>query len=1306
MARTTTGMSAEAGRPRRFRRTGILLAGCLLVLLATITVVLVAGGLDQDRLLALATSRLSAALDRPVAASGFRISLPEGAFVVRGLQVGREPLDAGPAPPVLAIDEVRGDLGLWSLFLARLHFERLAIEGLSFRGLEDGSPPRSDTAPSGPGFEALAGRLSFSSDRISVAGTTIGYRNLLTPWEVRTDDVAVDIRVTEAGSVAGEIRSGLGVVRLREQPELPMALNAKFRVRENRLHLDRLDLQSDLLTVNLNGSLDLDGEPEGALRVGVSGEAGGLGRFLLGFDGVDTRGDPAARFDGTVKFGEDGFALDGEFELPAARLYGVPLRDWKAVVHGDSDRFEISSSEGFVSGGAATLSVLQRRQSEQDQVEVELTLRNASLSRTLEGIFGTPTKLRSGVTLDADLLVPFADPSRATGTIHAAGAKPEAATGDLALGFEAAVSLDEDAVVVRQLVAEGAAFRSTLEGRYVRSGDADFVITGFAGEAAEVDSVQQEFWRVFGEDPETTAWDVSGACRFEGAVRGPWPDLVIAGTVEGQGLRFSAFHTETLFAAAEIGPAAIRLESLNARAGEGTISASGVFDRGPGEYPDLEFDAEWDRWDIREIIDFLEWDLAAESVVSGRSNTVRRDERYYGGGTVMGSGGTFLEQPFDELSIAWTLDGDSVRLAPMRAALDGGSAEGALAIDLVDWTMEGSLTGREYPLAPGLGLEWISMRSDFRADVGGDLLAPELRLEGAVPAVALLDVPVGPGSLEASVVGERFEASGALDSGAASFSIAGTLEAEAAGTLTLRDLDVASFVADAPRERGISMVINGTGEFQIEDPLDEWMTAEAVLESLRIATPELVAESAGPTRFLMEDGAVRVEGFRLLHPEGELRAAGSIDLDEERLDLALRGQGSLRAAEPFVPGLTADGGFELEVAVAGPTVEPELFGTGTIRDGSFRMDGFPHGLSEIQASVRFDQRSLRIEGLNGRLASGDVAVSGEILVDGVELGATDLRLQIEGARIRYPADLSGTVDADLTLAGDQRGRLLSGEVRLDDALWSRDYELSTTMFAEADSIAVPEGPDSGGFLDTLLLDVRVETDSPFAVRNSIVNLDADAAFGLQGSAASPAVVGRADVVEGGLYVGAHRFEIVSGRAEFIDPTSIEPVFDVAAEANVRNYRVRLTASGTLEEIDASVSSEPPLRQTDILQLLSGVPEQNLMRARNDDPAVAVSATNLLSQQFTGIIGRRAGRVFGVDRVTVDPFMIGRFSNPTARVTLSKQLTPELNVRYSSSLSDADEAIVVVEYARRRVTWILSRDEDGSLGVDFRFRRTY
>ena len=121
--------------------------------------------------------------------------------------------------------------------------------------------------------------------------------------------------------------------------------------------------------------------------------------------------------------------------------------------------------------------------------------------------------------------------------------------------------------------------------------------------------------------------------------------------------------------------------------------------------------------------------------------------------------------------------------------------------------------------------------------------------------------------------------------------------------------------------------------FRIEDPLDEWMAGEAVLESISIVAPDFTARSGGPTRISMEDGVVRLEGFRLLHDEGELEAAGFVDLEEERLDLTLRGQSSLRAAEPFVPGLDAEGALAVEIAVSGSAAEPEVFGTGTIRGG-------------------------------------------------------------------------------------------------------------------------------------------------------------------------------------------------------------------------------------------------------------------------------------------------------------------------------------------------------------------------------------
>ena len=213
----------------------------------------------------------------------------------------------------------------------------------------------------------------------------------------------------------------------------------------------------------------------------------------------------------------------------------------------------------------------------------------------------------------------------------------------------------------------------------------------------------------------------------------------------------------------------------------------------------MEFKAVWDRWDAREIIDFLEWDLEAEGTATGRSDTVRRNERYSGGGSVVGTDGAVLEQPFDEVLVSWTMDGETARLAPMRGTFRDGAAEGALDIGLVGWELDGVITGTDYPLTPGLAPEWISIRSDFDLEIGGDLLVPELRLEARVPAVAVLGLPLGPGTIEGTVLGEDFQGAGTLDSGAASFSMAGVvpLGTDGAGKVTIREVDVAPILLDA-----------------------------------------------------------------------------------------------------------------------------------------------------------------------------------------------------------------------------------------------------------------------------------------------------------------------------------------------------------------------------------------------------------------------------------------------------------------------------------------------------------------------------
>jgi hypothetical protein len=336
------------------------MAGCVLLLFAsTALAAWVVSRFGEDRLLDPATRRLSGSLGRPIAASGLGISLPEGKFTLRGVQVGRNPLDIGPGPPLLSMDEIRGDLGWRSLALGRLHFESVVVEGLSVWGRDEGTPAPADPGRSGPLLEPLATRVSFSSDRISVTVTTIGYRDPVTPWDVRVDDVAVAIQITDGGGLDAAIRSESGTFRLGEEPGLPLALATELRVRQDALHLDRLELRSESLEVDLDGSVGFGDGAAGALRLSGRAAAGALGRHLVAFDDLDTRGNPWVRFEAAARFDENGSAVDGELALPVGRLYGVPLRDWKVLVHGSPDRLEVSASEGFVAGGAATLRVRQ-----------------------------------------------------------------------------------------------------------------------------------------------------------------------------------------------------------------------------------------------------------------------------------------------------------------------------------------------------------------------------------------------------------------------------------------------------------------------------------------------------------------------------------------------------------------------------------------------------------------------------------------------------------------------------------------------------------------------------------------------------------------------------------------------------------------------------------------------------------------------------------------------------------------------------------------------------------------------------------
>ena len=74
---------------------------------------------------------------------------------------------------------------------------------------------------------------------------------------------------------------------------------------------------------------------------------------------------------------------------------------------------------------------------------------------------------------------------------------------------------------------------------------------------------------------------------------------------------------------------------------------------------------------------------------------------------------------------------------------------------------------------------------------------------------------------------------------------------------------------------------------------------------------------------------------------------------------------------------------------------------------------------------------------------------------------------------------------------------------------------------------------------------------------------------------------------------------------------------------------------------------------------------------------------------------------------MDPFLAGAENDPTARVTISERLSKDLAITFSRNLTTNKEQIVILEYdVNKTLSIIATRDESGSYGIDFRFRKWF
>ena len=443
----------------------------------------------------------------------------------------------------------------------------------------------------------------------------------------------------------------------------------------------------------------------------------------------------------------------------------------------------------------------------------------------------------------------------------------------------------------------------------------------------------------------------------------------------------------------------------------------------------------------------------------------------------------------------------------------------------------------------------------------------------------------------------------------------------------------------------------------------------ATVERLTLSHGQFSGATDGPVALKYANRRLDVPSFTFRGPDTELSAEGWVGLD--RLELFLRGAMDLRLLESVSPMLVRTGGkVELNAVAGGSPRAPTLAGTALIEDARMSVRDQPLTLRDVDGRVEFTQERILLESLQGLLNEGRVQASGDVRLDDYSPAEVLVNVSLTDVATRFHEDIPFSTTGQLWLTGKPEALRLGGALDIRNLRYRRGLELDDILkrLARRSVLAATSTEKPREYLTfdvgMHLGDVRVD--------NNLARTRLLGSLRLTGTNARLGVLGTVETEEGSqAFFRNNQFTINRGQITFQDRYGIDPVFDMYAQAQVREYQVKLHAYGRPAAPQVELTSEPGLSEGDVISLLT------LGLTSTDKETAASASAGLAAEAFFNISGldRQVKRFLPNNPVLKDlSLQISTTYNdatqqaePTARLE-SKFLTEQLKIGLTQPVS--------------------------------------
>lgn len=419
--------------------------------------------------------------------------------------------------------------------------------------------------------------------------------------------------------------------------------------------------------------------------------------------------------------------------------------------------------------------------------------------------------------------------------------------------------------------------------------------------------------------------------------------------------------------------------------------------------------------------------------------------------------------------------------------------------------------------------------------------------------------------------------------------------------------------------------------------------------------------------------SIEARGIQLETVGSSLNGTLKYQVTRQELDFQFKGKlpdGSelLRRVQPELQasGVAADLDLSGQVRLTDGKVN-NLKGSFTIVAQRVKSPFLTDALEQLNCRLEADGRQLIVR--TGRFLIGGMEwkISGGWNLKNGFPGVLDISAGCEQAAWKVPKLVEVKGSAAFHVGGTALAPKLEGNVDVKEGILELPREMTAAPALQSGGIEV---------------DIGLRAQHRFWVRHDYLNAELGGEVRMVTREGQLGLTGSFEVIRGTFAFNGRDFKITEGKIHFPASVKLSPVLQVKAEARLGEYQVKVETGGTIDHLAINLSSNPFLRQEEILALVTTGNPRNAIAGGDTGKVGGQLLLDYQKSQVFGGVRRSIQDSLKLDDLTFDTGLSADSSRKEQTLRVGKYVGDKLYVTYTMKKTEDTEKVNRMEFDYR------------------------